>query len=112
MSGQQGGAPSAGANMSFSPTAVEQNGMMQRQLQSSPTMGQAPQSIGGNISRQGLEMLAANPGAGMQAGGPFAPPIATSDPNVAASMQQMQGLLAASKQKKAQVFNALMGMPS
>lgn len=102
--------PSAGKSLTFSPTAVEQNGQLVRQLQADQLPANAPEKSGGLLSAMrsnpGLQAAAQMP---MPGGAGFQPMNPTQDPALAATMSGLQGLLAGSKEKKMALLKAAMG---
>lgn len=101
--------PSAGKTMTFG-APVEQGGVMQprllqenQQLNQPPTAGSPWRNAVAQAAQQAITPSNGGGGGGWQ---PMAP---TQDPNVAATMQGLQGLLADSKQKKMDFAKALLG---
>lgn len=114
MKGNQQQPPSAGAQMSFGPRATEQNGQLQRLLEVDPQIQSGPQDkqglaglLGQLGQSPGFQGVAIAPPAG---GGGMGIPQTSQDPALAATMQELQGLFAASKQKKQDFAKAMMGV--
>lgn len=105
---------SPGQNLQSAPVAAERDGLLQRQLQPGPALSQgpanAPSKMQGLLSSMqggpGMEAIAQAP---MSGGAGWQPINPMQDPALAATMQNLQGLLADSKQKKMEFAKAMMG---